>query len=512
MDDELLQSYEEAPYPSEPLYQTHPDALATAAFLAGMKPAPVDRCRVFEIGCGTGGNLIAMAASLPESKFLGIDLSPRQIEAGNQLIRGLGLTNIELHAADIMSLELGEQDYILCHGVYSWCPPAVQDRILAVCQERLAPDGVAYLSYNVLPGWRRLGVWRDVLQWGAHTGSDWRSRVRDGKRFLEEVAPLAERIDPHYAQNLRDAAKNLRLAPDEYVTHEHLEAFNEPIPFREMVSRAAGRGLQYLGESCRQTSAGELPESLRAWSRSRVELEQTLDLLRNASFRRSLFCRAGIALGEPTPEMVKGLRMNALCQPLSKDPDVASDKEEIFEAEKGQLSTDIPLVKAILVALHRVWPRTLSLEELAADVRVRLGATDDPDLGDEVVAEASLECYASNLVALHVWAPRFTMAPGERPLAGAMAREQARSLRRVTNLRHRIVELNVFEQALLRKLDGEHDRAALTEALVKDAEAGLFVIERGGRPVQGADAMRETIGATLPSTLMRLAHGALLVS
>src|SRR5438132_463299 len=120
MDDELLKSYDEVPYPADPIYQTHPDALGTAALLAGMSPAPVENSRVLEIGCGTGGNLIAMAASLPESTFLGIDLSPRQIEVGASAIRELGLTNIELRAANITDVDSGPLDYVMCHGVFSW--------------------------------------------------------------------------------------------------------------------------------------------------------------------------------------------------------------------------------------------------------------------------------------------------------------------------------------------------------------------------------------------------------
>ena len=43
------------------MLQTHPDRLATIALLYGMAPRPVDRCRVLELGCGDGSNLIPMA-------------------------------------------------------------------------------------------------------------------------------------------------------------------------------------------------------------------------------------------------------------------------------------------------------------------------------------------------------------------------------------------------------------------------------------------------------------------
>ncbi|MBK7917563.1 MAG: class I SAM-dependent methyltransferase [Chloroflexi bacterium] len=102
--DQIKQSYEAIPYPDLCYTQTHPDRLATLATLLGLKPAPVTRCRVLELGCAIGGNLIPMAYGLPDSEFVGIDLSPRQIDMGQTAVRDLALSNISLHAADIMDI------------------------------------------------------------------------------------------------------------------------------------------------------------------------------------------------------------------------------------------------------------------------------------------------------------------------------------------------------------------------------------------------------------------------
>ena len=87
-------SYDEVPYSSHPFAQAHPDRLATIAILFGLRPPPVQRCRVLELGCASGGNLIPMAEQLPEGQFLGIDLSARQIADGQQVVQQLGLTKI----------------------------------------------------------------------------------------------------------------------------------------------------------------------------------------------------------------------------------------------------------------------------------------------------------------------------------------------------------------------------------------------------------------------------------
>src|SRR6516165_7913322 len=152
-------SYDEIPYSNNAFYHTHPDCLATVATLFGMKPAPVQACRVLELGCGRGGNLIPMATSLPTSRFVGIDLSARQIAGGQEAVESLGLTNVELKQLSILDVDsdFGRFDYIICHGVYSWVPAAVQEKILEICAQNLAPSGIAYISYNCYPGWHLRG-------------------------------------------------------------------------------------------------------------------------------------------------------------------------------------------------------------------------------------------------------------------------------------------------------------------------------------------------------------------
>src|SRR5437868_15404402 len=147
-------SYDEVPYPSLPYPYPHPDHPAVVATLLGLSPARPDRCRVLELGCAGGGNLIPMAYTYPESTFLGIDLSVEQIRQGEELREALGLANIELRAMSILDVDdrFGTFDYIICHGVYSWVPEAVQDKILEVCARHLAPEGIGFVSYNTFPG------------------------------------------------------------------------------------------------------------------------------------------------------------------------------------------------------------------------------------------------------------------------------------------------------------------------------------------------------------------------
>src|SRR5438067_606079 len=134
-------SYDEVPYTSYPFPDTHPDHLCTVATLFGLKPPDISQCRVLELGCASGGNLMPLAELYAESTFLGIDLAQRQIDFGQQQVAELGLKNVELRRASITEVDdsYGKFDYIICHGVYSWVPDTVQAKILDVCRQNLSP-------------------------------------------------------------------------------------------------------------------------------------------------------------------------------------------------------------------------------------------------------------------------------------------------------------------------------------------------------------------------------------
>ena len=57
--------YDEVPYDGAAQVLSHPNRLAAMARLFGVNAAPPERCRVLDIGCAAGENLIPMAESLP---------------------------------------------------------------------------------------------------------------------------------------------------------------------------------------------------------------------------------------------------------------------------------------------------------------------------------------------------------------------------------------------------------------------------------------------------------------
>ena len=197
--------YDEIPYTKHIYKQTQPDNLATIATLFGMQPPSVATCRVLELGCASGINLLAMAQAIPQGEFWGIDLSAPQIREGQNNIQQLKLHNITLQQMDIMAIDsqFGQFDYIIVHGVYSWVSPAVRAKILQVCHHHLHPQGVAYVSYNIYPGWHVDAMLRKMLLYHVQPLKEPSEKLAAAKtllRFL--IASIKHKYDT-YSLSLR---------------------------------------------------------------------------------------------------------------------------------------------------------------------------------------------------------------------------------------------------------------------------------------------------------------------
>ena len=149
-EDALLRAYNDVAYTSHPDFATHPDHLATVATLLGLDVAPVATCRVLELACGDGTNLLPVAAALPNATFVGIDFAARPVARAQRMASDLGLANVRLLQRDLRELpaDLGTFDYVIAHGLYSWVPADVRAHVLPLIARHLAPQGVAFVSCN----------------------------------------------------------------------------------------------------------------------------------------------------------------------------------------------------------------------------------------------------------------------------------------------------------------------------------------------------------------------------
>ncbi len=476
-------AYDQIPYLSKPLPQTHPDRIASLATLLGLQPPAADRCRVLELGCASGGNLIPMALELPGATFIGIDLSAEQIAVGQQTIAALGLENISLKTLSILDvgLDLGTFDYILCHGVFSWVPPEVQERIFAIIAQQMAPDGIAYVSYNTLPGWYLRGALRDIMQYHSRNHEEPSEALRQARGVLGFLAASGGDDPEPYHAALRSEAAELIAAPDEYLFHEHLAPHNMPIYFHQFIYRAAAHGLRYVADTdfhamILENFPPETQRVLRQIARSSIEVEQYMDFLRNRSFRQSLLCHSNrVPSGKIGPERLVTLKVASPLRPFVEAPDLASKAPVKFEEGTGLVVTlDEPFVKTALTILAEEWPIPIAFDQLRQRAREQL----QPGVNDSAQAAADSRMLgellfrmfsrsAHYLVEFSQAIPVYCRLAGEKPHGSPLARYQLMQGERVTTLRHLQVRLDALAQVVLSLLDGTRNRVQLLEILAE---------------------------------------------
>jgi methyltransferase-like protein/cyclopropane fatty-acyl-phospholipid synthase-like methyltransferase len=465
-------SYDEVPYESKPLYATHPDCLAVAARLREI-PAPLaSQCRVLELGCAGGGNLIPLAYALPESRFVGVDLSQRQIDDGRRIYQRLGLANIELQAASIAEIgeSWGKFDYIICHGVFSWVPPAIQDHILWIARHLLTEHGVAYISYNTNPGWRLKSAVRELMRYHADRFDDPQTKVQQARSILSFMAAASASLNHPLSHLFKDQAESLPKEADYYLYHEHLEDVNQAFYFHEFVAKARAAGLEYLGEAWHHTVIDNLPddvkEGLEAISADLIDLEQFVDFLRSRTFRRTLLCHhENPIVRTPQPSVIEPLFVSALARPESTSPDITSDKPEKFILDDGTTATtNVPLFKAALVELCRQWPQPVAFPALAASIFEQLQIPlSQHEAVSALLASFLVSGYTTHLVALHAQPFPFTLSVSERPRASALARLVATGQSPIPSLRHRSVPLSAIDRLVLIQTDGTRTPAEIAQ-------------------------------------------------
>ncbi|HEY8189159.1 MAG TPA: class I SAM-dependent methyltransferase, partial [Micavibrio sp.] len=179
-------SYDEVPYDSFCYKNTHPDHLYVIGKIFGMTPPDFRKGRTLELGCAAGGNLFPLALLYPEAEFVGVDLSAEEIAEANRHKAELGLKNITFLQKDITETdkEFGIFDYIICHGVFSWVPDIVREKILELCRNNLSPQGIAMISYNAYPGWHFVGAVRGMMKYHAQAFKTPAEKIMQSRALL----------------------------------------------------------------------------------------------------------------------------------------------------------------------------------------------------------------------------------------------------------------------------------------------------------------------------------------
>ena len=428
--------------------ETHPARIGAIARLYGLTPADASRCRVLEFACGDGSNIISMAVHYPNSSFVGIDSNEALIARCRAIVEALGLKNITLDCVDIANYhpEVSSYDYVLCHGLYSWVSSDVQRVVLERGVTALSSQGVFYVSYNTLPGWRQRGVVRDVLQVGAslHDSIGGDSERDSAMWFARLIRDNSQGVSAY----VQEALKNLEDSHPSYVDQEFLGRWNEPVLFADFMQQAHSFGLQYLSESrvvmmSSDDVSKDIQDLLHRFEGDRIRKEQILDIVRNRTFRETLLCHNSAALQE-------GLRTSAFCELsfLSK-----------------YVATSLEVGKGVVPFQDRFTGRTIELPvgEFATVIGMmeRYGARGATYLDVEAMVAEGLSCSPKEALAVIVtlWRSGFLDAITESLCPSEISSEyrhyvgmQIQTEDKVTSPLHESYALSELERIVLKNV------------------------------------------------------------
>ena len=462
----LSTPYDEIPYPTAVNPYAHPETMAVLARLYGLEPAPIETCRVLEVGCGDGGNLIPMAATSPKASFHGFDLAPSVIARGQADIAALGLENIRLEAADVLEVaERNERyDYIIAHGFYTWVPEVVRQGLLRLLENALTPGGLVFVSYNLTQGCHVRRMMREAIQFQMRlTGVDRSDRkgVANCIHFLAGGPTDGEL----YSKAMKAEAQRWQAIGPEVALHDILSPDYATFRFHEVAERFAAHGLDYVGEADsyalrRELFPGDLDREVhRRAGGDGIAIEEVYDDLYARAFRMSVFRRrepSGPPWRRPTPTPKAVAPMH-----LTLSTEVTSDNIK-GEEKDGQWRLLVGARDGVRVqlagdGLHGVIQRLLKIEP---------GSVPASEFGDAAQAGPALTLLHSVGIARLLTRP--SPATGEvsaRPRAFAPAALLAsRGARRLPRADHTEVAVDPAPARLLTLLDGERSHEEIAAA------------------------------------------------
>jgi methyltransferase-like protein/2-polyprenyl-3-methyl-5-hydroxy-6-metoxy-1,4-benzoquinol methylase len=522
-----ITAYDEVPYASYPFSVTNPGSIQAVSNLFGLSPKAADGAKILELGCASGNNILAMAMLYPNSKCVGVDLSEVQINQGKARIKELGVKNLELKQVSILDInaKFGKFDYIICHGVFSWVPKAVQEKILEVCKQNLEPNGVAYVSYNTLPGWAGVQALRDMMLYHTARFNQPQQKAEQARLLLKFIQEsLGEGNKNPYAEIINNELNILKNQSDWYLLHDHLEENNTPVYFHQFMDLASKNGLQYLAETTLSTMyTGNLPKAtadVLATSDDIVRTEQYMDFVYNRRFRTTLLCHADRILKRSiTPETIKDFYFTSRFNTPEGFADYNFNTSPQFgftSPNNITISTNDRTLMAALKVLAEQKNKPIHFTKLIKEtVKLLSSHGVKIDVSDEILQDSIglnlLKCIFAGGVLLHKAEAAFESKVTAKPKAFALAAYQSQQDQTwITTMRQESANINAFDKALLPLLDGKNTVTQIAEKLLPLFESKQLSMNYENQPITDAKTIKARLPEFINNVLTRYAELALL--
>jgi hypothetical protein len=479
---------ESRPWFTPPDRVAHPARLSAVAQLAGAGAfTPQSAWQYLQIDSGDGGHLLGLAASYPESTFVGVEPNEALRSAATNVVAQARLGNLRFEDEQYLAGADASCrfDFVVwLEGLSALARPARQGRLRG-CRELLNQYGFALLGYEVLPGARTATLARDVLR--RAVGSDGHasaSNLRDALAVICDAPAGGRGIEL-----LRSELDSLR-ALDDRSLEGALEIARQPVAFRDFAEELGEAGLSFVSEAIYGTVGPGFAKA-RAFLKGcsdPLEREQYADIVSGRRSRRSLVARAGVALAiPPLAERFGKLWCLSPLRPLT-----AGELGTFVAPGGAKVQVADPILTAVLIVLGQRFPRAVLGSELAAELASMLRSVPTPEATSAAVSIG----YELELLDLMSSPPRCAATILEHPRTSPLTRVELAQDRLLTSCLHfQVKPRSALTRALIPLLDGSRTNHDLLRELAR----------------YGAGSETPTLAENLRLELEQLTRQALLV-
>ena len=510
-----LKRYERLGYPGQPYLYTHPARLSGLSALAGGPTPLVENARILELGCGDGINLLSLAAQLPGAIAIGIDGSEEAISKARRHAQHLRLDTVEFIEADLATYTTDMTfDYIIAHGVYSWVEEPIRRKILNLISTALAPEGLAYVSYNITPGWHLRNIVRDAMLFGTPQDAAPTYQIKRATEITRDLAGaipqtlLHGRVFKTFAEHLGDTSAPLLF-------HDFLAPENHPISHAQFSTECQRYGLSWLMESAASDIRHpELPEALLTWigtHRSESTQQALLDHAYGRDFRRSILVHSSVKAARPSSLSSVLRQMHvALRAPAPEPIDIRQGVGLTLPTPRGQRTFTETHEKGLIAALGASFPASRPVSTLALLVNELCGPFSEEYFTVDALTELLITLAEREMLDILTEARKAPSPNYGRPRTYRVAAyELRRHTHRVTTRFHEQVSLDPLDHYLLQQCDGSPIEQLIEAAVDKLLTGEIPLLPQSIR-AQVDPTLEERLGSLVTDRVERLGEVGLL--
>lgn len=512
------QGYDEIPYHGYPFEYNRPENLRSVGSLFGVNAPNLETARVLELGCSDGGNLFRFAETFPKSYTLGVDLSKVEIDHGQKVLDQLKLKNVELKAMSITDLDesYGKFDYIICHGVFSWVPDFVKDGILEVSKKLLNKNGLAFISYNTLPGWNMINSVREIMMYHSTNFENVQDKITQSRAALNFIQESLDGQNTPHAEFMQASAKNMASKEDYYIRHEYLADENKAFYFNEFIEKARANDLEYIGDTdVQRMYVGNMPKKAiekLGTINDIVRTEQYMDFINNTQFRCTILSHKDTKISRNiSKETVQKFNYFCNIRPLDEKINIEDNSKATFYIDNNKdrtLDSSAPEMKAILTSLSQNIGNPLSVDEIIAEA-IKLA----PKTSKEVIKENILGNFAnlifSGVIKYIADKPTSLYKISDKPKISKLAMLQIQTPKHngmywITNSMNQIVGFQSHQIGIVQALNGKNTIDQLKKITLDDLKSNKISANEGDQKITDEKKLKIVADALVNQTLETL--------